>query len=37
MTVYHGSTVVEQPNNLICIINQEVADRYLHYLSSEEI
>ena len=27
----------EQPNNQICIINQEVADRYLHYFSSEII
>ena len=26
-----------QPNNQICILNQTIADKYLHFVSSEEI
>ncbi len=29
--------VYEKPNNQICIISQEVADRYLRFISSEEL
>lgn len=40
MKVYHGSLLrlsYHKPNNQICITNQEIIERYLHYTESIEI
>ena len=39
MKLYHalGRLAFEHPNHQICILNQEVINRHLHFVTSEEI